>query len=217
MMRVLLVEDHTLVREGLRLLLEEMGNIAVVGQATDGLQALSLAEQLQPDLVILDVSLPNLNGLEAASRLRSMARPPEIIMLSQHNRIEYVVQALRAGARAYVLKDAVVDELARAFAAIRAGERYLSHQLPIDLIEERLQQPSEIGSPIELLTSREREVLQLVVEGNTNRAIAHELSISIKTVEKHRFNVMEKLGVRDVTGLVRMAIQEGLLPDQSGA
>ncbi len=211
LIKVLLAEDHHLVREGLRALLHEQGGFEVVAQAQDGLQAVLLAEKLRPDVVVMDISMPNLNGLEATSRLRDLATPPYVIILSQHSRTDYVVQALLAGASGYLLKDSVADELPLAIRTVLDGETYLSERLPRDEIEEHLHRRSAIPSPLERLTQREREVLQLVAEGNTNRQIATKLGISVKTVEKHRFNLMEKLNIRDVTGLVRFALANGII------
>jgi DNA-binding NarL/FixJ family response regulator len=211
---VVLAEDHNLVREGLRALLEEMGDFKVIGQAGDGIQALDLAEKLRPNVVVMDIAMPNLNGLEATSRLREAMNPAHIIMLSQHHDEAYVVQALLAGAVGYLLKDAVVDELPQAIRAVAEGERYLSKKLPREAIESGLKERESYLAPLERLTPREREVLQLVAEGNTNRQIANKLKISIKTVEKHRFNLMEKLNMRDVTALVRFAIANGIVSAQ---
>jgi DNA-binding NarL/FixJ family response regulator len=208
---VLLAEDHNLVREGLRALLEEMGDFKVVGQAKDGWQALELADKLHPDVIVMDIAMPNLNGLEATARLREAMNPAHIVMLSQHHEEAYVVQALLGGAVGYLLKDAVVDELPDAIRMVAGGERYLSKQLAREQIETALKARESYLMPLERLTPREREVLQLVAEGNTNRQIASKLRISIKTVEKHRFNLMEKLGMRDVTALVRFAIANGIV------
>ena len=216
---VLLVEDHHLVREALRALLSEQGTVEVVGQAKDGLEALEKVPALRPDIVVMDIGMPNLNGLEATRRLCDLPHAPEVIILSQHARQEYVVQALLAGARGYLLKDAVADELTEAIERVFAGETYLSRQLPRDQIEEYVRQGKNLPFPLKRLTPREREVLQLVAEGYTNRQIAVKLSISVKTVEKHRFNLMEKLDIRDVAGLVRFAVEHGIVttpPDQPG-
>lgn len=211
-MKVLLAEDHHLIREALRALLEEMGAIEVVGQARDGVEALQLAESLKPDLVVMDVGMPNLNGMEATRRMRQLSRPPDVIILSQYGRNEYVVQALLAGARAYLLKDSISDELVEAIEAVSRGEMYLSEQFDRDEIMEYVRRGEEIPSPLARLTPRERQVLQLVAEGHTNRQVAVKLSISVKTVEKHRFNLMDKLDIRDVTGLVRFAVAQGIVP-----
>ncbi|HEC21642.1 MAG TPA: response regulator transcription factor [Chloroflexi bacterium] len=213
---VLLVEDHHLVREGLRALLEEQGGFEIVGQAQDGHQALELAEKLRPDVVVMDITMPNLNGLEATVRLRGMLPSSRVIILSQHRREEYVAQALLSGADGYLVKDAVADELALAIRAVFRGQRYLSAQISGEKVQELIERRDQITSPLKRLTPREREVLQLVAEGNTNRQIAARLSISVKTVEKHRFRLMEKLNIRDVTGLVRFAIAQGIIePDDS--
>ncbi len=210
---IVLVEDHHLVRAALVSLIERDPRFAVVGQAEDGNQALELAERLSPEIVVMDIMMPNLNGFEATARLRGLLCPPQVVILSQYNSPEYVVQAVQAGAKAYLLKDAAPQEFALAVEAVMAGETYFSAGLPRAEIEERMHQPSGIRSDMERLTSREREVLQLVVEGNTNRQIAHHLGISIKTVEKHRFSLMEKLHIRDVTGLVRFAVTHGIIAD----
>lgn len=212
---VLLAEDHHLVREGIRALLDEMGGFEVVGQAQDGHEAIALSESLRPDVVIMDIGMPHLNGLEATARLRGAPRPPKVIILSQHESEAYVVQALQAGASAYLLKGSIADELAMAVQAVMDGETYFSSELLRDEIEELMRQRQGMVSPLERLTAREREVLQLVAEGHTNRQIAIRLGISIKTVEKHRFNLMEKLNMRDVTALVRFAIANGIVSPKS--
>jgi DNA-binding NarL/FixJ family response regulator len=210
---VLLVEDHALVRDALRALLNENDRIEVVGQAADGREALALAEQTLPQVVIMDIMMPNLNGFEATARLREMQPAPSVIILSQHQNEAYVVQALSSGASAYLLKDDAPDELPAAIDAVLAGRIYLSARLPREAIETQLRRGDNAESPIERLSGREREVLQLVVEGNTNKQVAYKLGISIKTVEKHRFSVMDKLNIRDVTGLVRFAIANGIIED----
>lgn len=211
MLNVLLAEDHAIVREGLRALLEEQGKYSVVGLAEDGMEAVSLAQKLHPDIVVMDISMPNLNGLEATRRIREIARTPEVIILSQHSRREYVVQAVISGAKGYLLKDSMMDELAFAIESVSRGEIYLSKLFNHEDIMDSVRRREPIISPMERLTPREKEVLQLVAEGNTNRQIASILTISTKTVEKHRFNLMEKLEIRDLAGLVRFAISEGMI------
>ncbi|MBN1312741.1 MAG: response regulator transcription factor [Anaerolineae bacterium] len=213
---ILLVEDHHLVREALRALIEEGHQFSVIGQAEDGNQALEMTEKLRPNVVVMDIMMPHLNGLEATSRLRNLQYPPKIIILSQHHAQEYIVQALMIGANGYLLKDAAADELPTAIRAVVDGTTYLSAQIPREEIEEILLRKDSIEAPIDRLTPREREVLQLVAEGNTNRQIAHYLGISIKTVEKHRFSLMDKLNIRDVTGLVRFAIAQGIIEGNGG-
>lgn len=212
---ILLAEDHHLVREGLRALLEEMGRFEIVGQADDGVTAMALAYELRPDIIVMDVAMPHLNGLEATSQLRKTMPELRTIILSQYRHVEYVVQALLAGAHAYLVKDAIVEELSAAIESVLDGTIYLASSLPREEIEMLLHDSSSHLSPVERLTQREREVLRLVAIGHTNRQIAHHLTISIKTAEKHRFNLMDKLGIRDVTGLVRFAIQNHLItPDE---
>lgn len=213
---ILLVEDHHLVREALRALIEEGHQFAVIGQAEDGNQALQMADRLKPNVVVMDIMMPHLNGLEATSRLRSLRYPPKVIILSQYHTQEYIVQALIAGASGYLLKDAAADELPTAIRSVIDGAMYLSAQIPRDIVEESLRRHESVDTPFQRLTPREREVLQLVAEGNTNRQIAHYLGISIKTVEKHRFSLMEKLNIRDVTGLVRFAIAHGIIQGDDG-
>jgi DNA-binding NarL/FixJ family response regulator len=208
---LLLVEDHHLVREALRALLEEHGEFQVVGQAEDGRQALHMAADLRPDVVIMDVTMPNLNGIEATERLKESAAPPGVIILSQYRREEYIAQALLSGADGYLLKDAAAAELPAAIRSVFGGERYLSREFEPDVIDDLLRRHRQGASPLDRLTPREREVLQLVAEGNTNRQIAHRLKISVKTVEKHRSAVMDKLDIREVAGLVRWAIQHGVI------
>lgn len=208
---LLLAEDHHLVREALRALLEEHDQFNVIGQAQDGSEALKLTEELHPDIVIMDITMPNLNGLEAAARMKEMKRPPRIIILSQYRRDEYIAQAIISGANGYLLKDSAANELPAAIKAVFNGETYLSNELPIETVEAALNRHTEIIAPLERLTPREREVLQLVAEGNTNRQIAFKLGISIKTVEKHRSSLMDKLVIRDTAGLVRFAIAHGII------
>ncbi len=213
--KLLLVEDHHLVREALRALLEEHPDFKVIGQAEDGKLAIQKTEALQPDIVIMDVTMPNLNGIEATARLQELAHTPYVIILSQYRREEYVVQALMAGASGYLLKDSAADELPAAIRAVWLGETYLSKQLPVEDIQDFLRRREKMILPLDRLTDREREVLQLVAEGNTNRQIALYLNISIKTVEKHRASLMDKLKIRDVAGLVRFAIAQGIITTEN--
>jgi len=210
----MLAEDHHLVREALRALLEERTEVDVIGQAEDGAEAIDLAQKLKPDIVVMDISMPNLNGLEATRRLMELSDSPKIIILSQHKRQEYVVQALQAGASGYLLKDSITDELIEAIQTVKEGMTYLSEQLPREEIMGLIRRGETLPNPVERLTPREREVIQLVAEGYTNRQIAVKLSISVKTVEKHRYNLMDKLNMSDVTALVRFAVSNGIVSAQ---
>jgi DNA-binding NarL/FixJ family response regulator len=211
---IMLAEDHHLVREALRVLLEDRTEVDVIGQAEDGAEAIDLAQELKPDIVVMDISMPNLNGLEATRRLVEFDAPPKIIILSQHKRQEYVVQALQAGASGYLLKDSITDELIEAIQTVKEGLTYLSEQLPREEILGLIRRGETLPNPVERLTPREREVIQLVAEGYTNRQIAVKLSISVKTVEKHRYNLMDKLNMSDVTALVRFAVANGIVSAQ---
>jgi two-component system response regulator NreC len=211
---IMLAEDHHLVREALRVLLEDRTEVDVIGQAEDGAEAIELAQELKPDIVVMDISMPNLNGLEATRRLMELGDPPQVIILSQHKRQEYVVQALQAGASGYLLKDSITDELIEAIQTVKEGLTYLSEQLPREEIMGLIRRGETLPNPVERLTPREREVIQLVAEGYTNRQIAVKLSISVKTVEKHRYNLMDKLNMSDVTALVRFAVANGIVSAQ---
>lgn len=211
---IVLVEDHRLFREALCTLIEQTRRFKVIAQAADGHEALELARTLSPQIVIMDIMMPTLNGFEATARLRALPVPPQVVILSQYDAPEYVVHAIQAGARAYLLKDASSDELLVAMDAVVKGDFYYSTRLPVDEIEDRLADRKSQRSELERLTTREREVLQLVAEGNTNRKIGYTLGISIKTVEKHRFSLMEKLGRRDIASLVRFAVSNQVVaPD----
>lgn len=209
--KILLVEDHQLVRDGLRLLLEDMGDYEVVGMASNGYEALEMAENLQPDIIFMDLYMADMNGFQATERLMRIDPAFRIIILSGYIDEQYVVEALQAGAAGYLHKDDVTDQMPVAIDTVLSGHMYLSERLPRHLIETKLRERESLQMPIDRLTPREREILQLVAEGNTNRQVAAKLSISVKTVEKHRFNLMEKLNIRDVTGLVRFAINNGVI------
>lgn len=213
--RVLLVDDHALVRAGFRMLLGQASGITVVGEASTGHEALRLVETLLPDVVLMDISMPGLNGLEAVRRIAGQFPQVRVVILSMHANEEYVRQALRSGASGYLLKDAATAELELAVRAVQQGHTYLSPQISRQVVEEYLQQEGEpLSSPFELLTARQREVLQLIAEGHTTRQIAQLLGLSVKTVETHRQQLMDRLGIYDVPGLVRYAIRTGLVPPE---
>ena len=209
--RVLLADDHTLVRAGLRKLLESIPGMEVVGEAGDGLALLELAEKLQPKVVLMDIAMPGLNGLEATARITKSWPDIRVLILSMHQSAEYVRQALRHGAVAYLLKDAAPLELEWALAAVLRGETYLSPAVSKGVVSDyvhrfRSDEPAQAA-----LTPRQREVLQLIAEGQSTKEIARRLDLSVKTVETHRTQLMKQLDIHEVAGLVRYAIREGLI------
>ena len=210
---VLLADDHPIVRQGMRNLLEADAGLLVVGEAEDGLQAVQLAEQHKPDVVIVDMMMPRLNGLEAIRQITARVPHTRCIVLSMQSADPYIVQALKAGAAGYVLKDSAPNEIANAIQQVLNGKRYLSPQLSEKLIDLFiLQIENEVLDPYNSLTAREREVLQLAVEGLSNNDIAEQLSISHRTVEQHRQNMMNKMGFKNQTDLIRFALKQGILP-----
>ncbi len=211
--RVLLAEDHHLVRQGLRALLEREPDIEIVGEAADGLEALRLIKDVRPDIVVMDITMPGLNGLEVLRRVRQRLPEVRVLMLSVHEGGEYILRALQAGASGYLLKRSLSAELLLAIRAARCGEVFLSPAVSRTIVTRFLQgiSPEESRTPYDRLTPREREVFQLIVEGHTNQAIAHRLGISVRTVETHRANLMDKLDIHDVAGLTRLAVQLGLV------
>jgi len=210
-MRVLLADDHTLVRAGLRKLLESMPDITVVGEAGDGMALLALAETLQPHLVLMDIAMPGLNGLEATARLVKSNPGIRVMILSMHQNEEYVRRALRHGAVAYLLKDSAPMELELALSAVLRGETYLSPAVSKGVMADYVHRLREDDQPGEQLSPRQREVLQLIAEGLSTKDIARRLDLSVKTVETHRTGLMRQLDVHEVTGLVRYALKLGLL------
>lgn len=211
--RVLLADDHAMVRQGVRALLEAEAFVEVVGEAADGREAIAKAEELRPDIVITDIGMPGLNGLEATRRIASLVPPIKVLVLTMYDDERYVQRILRAGASGYVLKQAVSADLVTAIQSIWQGESYLSPAISKKLINAfvRNGHTASAEDPYDLLTDREREVLQLVAEGHTNREIAELIYVGVKTVETHRANVMDKLGVRGLASLVRFAISRGLI------
>ena len=211
--RVIVADDHHLVRQGIRALLEKADDIEVVGEAADGQEAVELVEQLVPDVLVMDMAMPRLSGNQAIGRVRALGVATRVVILSMYSDETLVGQALRNGARGYLLKRSVTEELLLAIRAASRGEIYLSPAISRSIVADflMLQADAEASNPFERLTSREREVLQLISEGHTNKAIAQVLKVSVKTVEKHRANLMSKLNVHDLAGLIRMAIQHGLV------
>ena len=209
--RVLLADDHTLMRAGIRALLEKVPGVEVVGEADDGRQVLSLVESVEPHVVLMDIAMAKLNGLEAAAQLAREFPAVKVIILSMHTSEEYVVRALRAGAAGYLLKDSATAEVPLALQAVLRGQRYLSRAIPAQAIDSRLAASSGSGHPLELLTPRQREILQLIAEGKSTKEIAFELKVSAKTIETHRAQLMRRLNLHDVASLVRYAIRAGLV------
>lgn len=210
--RVLLVDDHTILREGLRALLEREPDMQVVGEAEDGRAAVEQARQLQPDVVVMDIAMPLLNGIEATRQIKCLPYKTEVLVLSMYDDEGYIRQALTAGALGYILKDAVARELMDAIRAINQGEAVLSSAVTRLVIEDYLRfgdiRPADND---DCLTPREREVLQLIAEGYTNKQIAEILNLSIKTVQVHRTNMMKKLDLHDRGELIKYAIQKKII------
>ncbi len=216
-MRVVLADDHTLVRAGIRALLESLPDVEIVGEASDGRQAIDLVVAEKPDVALLDISMPSLNGLEVAARLAAGSPRTRLVILSMHSDPGHVAQALRAGVAGYLLKDAAVDELPVLLRAVARGETYLSPSISKQVVAGFLQRAGDGAAPPadDRLTPRQREILQLIAEGKSSKEIAHDLDISLKTVETHRAQIMDRLDIRDVAGLVRYAVRTGLVsPDR---
>ncbi|HYF63716.1 MAG TPA: response regulator transcription factor [Herpetosiphonaceae bacterium] len=213
----MLVEDHELVRAGMSELLCKLSNVSEISEASNGREALRLVERLQPDLVFMDIAMPDMNGLEATARMRKLYPHIQIIMLSMYATEEYVLQALRAGAAGYLLKDSGKVELELAIRAVTQGQTYLSPTVATHVAEymRRVEQATSDLPVSEQLTPRQREILQLIAEGRSTQEIAQTLIISVKTVETHRAQLMQRLGIFDVAGLVRYAIRTGIVIDAS--
>jgi two-component system response regulator NreC len=211
------VDDHTIVREGIRMVLEAQGDLQVVGEAEDGYRALQQARELRPDVVLMDISMPRMNGLEATRHIRREVPETSVLVLSMHDNEEYVTQILKAGASGYVLKRTAATELAAAIRAVAQGDAFLYPSMTKRIIADylhRLEQGQPPEGGIVTLTPREREILQLIAEGYSNRQMADLLCLSIKTVESHRASLMAKLNMHDRTELVKYAIRTGLIePD----
>lgn len=211
--RVFLAEDHAVMREGLRLILEQQNDIVVVGEAGDGMETVRKARQLLPDVVLMDISMPEMNGIEATVQIREISPLMRVVILSVHSAGEHIYRSLKAGAIGYLLKESAGKEVVAAVRAAHAGKRYLSDTISDALVDEYLQQPESSFkvSSLNHLSSRERAVLQLVVEGNSSSAIAHKLNLSPKTVDTYRSRLMEKLNIHDMPALVKFAISHGLI------
>jgi two-component system, NarL family, response regulator NreC len=209
--RVLVADDHTLVRQGLVSLLEESGEVEVVAEAADGLEAVEKVASAHPDVAVLDLAMPRLGGLEAVRRIRERHPRVAVLVLTVHEEEEYVLPIVRAGAGGYLVKDSAVAELLAAVRAVAAGQAYFGPQAAKALAERYRRPPGSADDPYRDLTPREREVFHLVVEGRTTKEIAKQLAISAKTAENHRRRMMDKLGVHNAAEVVRYAAKKGLL------
>jgi len=205
---ILLADDHSVVRQGFRRILESQGDMQIVGEAGNGREAIEQATKLGPDVVVMDVAMPELNGIEATRRLTEHSPRTRVLALSMHKDAVYVREILRAGARGYLLKDAIDADLLAAVRSVARGEAYLSPAIADAVLTDYRQ---HVTDPIDLLTSREREVLQLIAEGKTNKEIATALTLSVYTVDAHRGRIMEKLNLHSTGELVRFAIRKGLI------
>jgi DNA-binding NarL/FixJ family response regulator len=209
--KILLVDDHKILRDGICSLLKGYDDIEVIGEAPDGKTALPMVNELLPDLVIMDISMPDMNGIDATRRIRNEHPDVKVIALSMHHDKQFVSEIFRAGASGYLIKDSAFDELDHAIRIVMNGKTYINPQIASLVVESLISQSSMPSSQsFSLLTEREREVLQLIAEGRSTKQIAHDLHVSSKTVESHRRQVMGKLNVRSVAELTKFAIREGL-------
>jgi DNA-binding NarL/FixJ family response regulator len=211
--RILLADDHIVMRNGLRLLLERQSHLRVVGEAADGRQAVALSESANPDVVIMDIAMPNLNGIEAARQIVNRNPRTAIAILSMHSDESYVIRALKAGARAYLLKDSAEADLLAAVRALTEGKSFFSPAISKILVEDYMRQLESRGAEdtYELLTNREREILQLLAEGRTNKEAANMLNLSLYTVETHRTHILQKLNLHSVPELILYAVRKGII------
>jgi DNA-binding NarL/FixJ family response regulator len=206
--RILLADDHAVVRQGFKMILAEQPDMEIAGEAANGREAVELAEKIKPDVVVMDVAMPELNGIEATRRLAASAPHTRVLALSMHKDSVYVREILRAGARGYLLKDSPAQDMLAAVRAVAGGEGYISPAVSSAVLDDYRK---HVTNPIDLLTSREREVLQMLAEGKTNKEIAAVLNLSVYTVEAHRGRIMEKLNVHSINELVRFAVRNGLI------
>jgi two-component system, NarL family, response regulator NreC len=211
--RILLADDHIVMRSGLRMVLEKQADLEVVGEADDGRQAVTLAERLQPDVAVIDVSMPNLNGIDAAKQITAKNPKLAIVILSMNSDETYVLRSLKSGAKAYLLKDSAEADLIAAVRAVRDGKSFFSPSVSRTLLEDYTRQLSQRGieDTYELLSSREREVLQLIAEGKSNKEVAAFLFVSLHTVETHRTHILQKLNLHSVPELILYAVRKGII------
>jgi two-component system response regulator NreC len=212
-LRLLVADDHKIFRQGIKKLLDEESDLNIVGEAADGREAVQKATELKPDVILMDIAMANLNGLEATKKIKKVLPSTRVIMLTMHKNEEYILQSFQAGASGYILKEGAVEELVSAIRSIYQDKSFLSPTISKTLIDAYLRkmETGKTETPFDLLTDREREVLQLIAEGYTNREVAKALFISVKTVEAHRAHIMQKLNIHDIAKLVKYAIQKGLV------
>lgn len=206
---ILIADDHSVVRDGLRLLLESQADLRVVGEVADGREAVDAALRLTPDVIVMDLAMPQLNGIDAATQILEKLDGTRIIMLSMHSTVEHVFRALQAGAMGYLRKESAGSEVADAVRTVYAGRRYLSQKITESVVDDYIRKRA-VESPLDSLSQREREILQLLVEGRSGIEIARQLHVSPKTVDTYRSRMMQKLGIGDLPGLVKFALQHGL-------
>jgi two-component system, NarL family, response regulator NreC len=211
-LRVLLADDHGIVRRGLRSLLEEAG-VAVVGEAADGLEALRLCDELRPDMLIVDIGMPKLNGIDVAARVQKLDHPPRVLILSMHADESYIIRALASGARAYLLKDATDEDLLPAVRAVASGRPFFSPAVTAVLVQDYMRslQTRGLSDSYGLLTDREKEVLQLLAEGRSNKEVATLLNLALSTIETHRASLMQKLNLHNTAEIVLYAVRKGII------
>ena len=211
--KILIADDHRLVREGIKALLESQPDIEIVGEASDGHETIKRTKELQPDIVLMDITMPNLNGLEATRTIKRKYPNTKVLILTMHLNDEYIFQSLQLGASGYLLKENAAEDLLNAIRSVQEGHSYLSPSISKAVIDAYLRKriTGKGGSAFEILTAREREILQLIAEGSTNKEIGKKLFISTKTVEAHRAHIMKKLDIHEVARLVKFAIKKGLV------
>jgi|SRR5215472_5605034 len=211
--RVLLADDHTLIRAGLRMVVTSQPDLIVIGEANNGREAVALADKLKPDVVVMDIGMPSLNGIEACRHVHAALPQTQVVMLSMHSDEGYVLRALKAGAKAYLLKDSAEVDLASAIRAVAGGKSFFSPAVGKVLLEDYMRKLKRTGADdsYELLSPREREVLQLVAEGKSSKDVAHLLSLSVNTVETHRAKIMQKLNLHNIPELILYAVRKGVI------
>jgi DNA-binding NarL/FixJ family response regulator len=211
--RILLADDHSVVRQGFRMILSQHADLTVVGEATNGQEALEKALELKPDVTVLDIAMPGVNGVEAARLIRQNVPECRILVLSMYKDAPYVRETLRAGAKGYLLKDSIDEDLVKAVRAVARGEGFLSPAISATVLDDY---QKHVSDPLDQITPRERQLLQMLAEGKTSKDIATELNISVYTVDAHRGRIMKKLQLRSIGDLIRFALQRGLIPLESG-